>query len=327
MGGIFEFYGQYLDGPTLSALFIGLTGFFGVVFLLDTLFGPSEEEKKENEMYGRSMEEKLYAFFSRFPYFESYFNVLRRWVDGLPIKGGYMYIGLGLLLLSVIIGIYLIVVTRSYALAIGIPLFVKWFVQRMLNYMVLSEETRMQMQMPQVYMETMKELRRSGSVLEAIRNTALFVDDPIARQLKRIAHRMRVQDERAVLTEAYHSYHNPWVKNYFGVLMRLVDSASISASMETLEYLKDKCTEKNSDLEEEITKTQEITMNGMMTAGTAVVIGVVATLIPAGREAYFRSSGMFLAYLFCWVIIFASVFFIVSANSVEGDDTKKDTKK
>lgn len=323
MGGIFEFYGQYLDGSTLSALLAGFTGFLGIILLLDALFEPSEEEKKENEMYGRSTEEKLYAFFSRFPYFESYFNVLRRWVDGMSIKGGYMYIGLGILLLSAVMGVYLVVVTRSYALAIGIPLFVKWFVQRILNYMVLSEETRMQMQMPQVYMETMKELRRSGSVHDAIRNTALFVEDPIARQLKSIAHRMRVQDERAVLTEAYHSYHNPWVKNYFGVLMRLVDSASISASMETLEYLKDKCTEKNSDLEEEITKTQEITMNGMMTAGTSVIIGVVATLIPAGREAYFRSSGMFLAYLFCWVIIFFSVYFIVSVNSVEGDDTKK----
>lgn len=317
--------GEILDGATLSALLAGFTGFVGILVLLDALFEPSEEEKKENEMYGRSMEEKLYAFFSRFPYFESYFNVLRRWVDGTPFKGGYMYIGLGILLLSAIMGIYLVVVTRSYALAIGIPLFVKWFVQRILNYMVLSEETQMQMQMPQVYMETMKELRRSGSVLEAIRNTALFVEDPIARQLKSIAHRMRVQDERAVLTEAYHSY--PWVKNYFGVLMRLVDSASISASMDTLEYLKDKCTEKNSDLEEEITKTQEITMNGMMTAGASILIGVVATIIPTGREAFFRSSGMFLAYLFCWAIIFFSIYFIVSVNSVEGDDTKKDTKK
>lgn len=327
MGGIFEFYGQYFDGPTLSALFIGLTGFFGIVFFLDALFEPSEEEKKEKELYGLSMEEKLYAFFSRFPYFEPYFNVLRRWVDGMSIKGGYMYIGLGILLLSASMGVYLVVVTRSYALAIGIPLFVKWFIQRILSYILLSEETQMQMQMPQVYMETMKELRRSGSVLEAIRNTSVFVKDPISRQLKSIAHRMRVQDERAVLTEAYHSYHNPWVKNYFGVLMRLVDSASISASMETLEYLKDKCTEKNTDLEEEITKTQEITMNGMMTAGTSVTIGIVATMIPAGREAYFRSSGMFLAYLFCWAIIFFSVYYIVSVNSVEGDDTKKDKKK
>jgi len=234
-----------------------------------------------------------------------------------------MYIGLGLLILSSFMGIYLVVVTRSYAMAIGIPLFVKWFVQRILNYMLLSEETRMQMQMPQVYMETMKELRRSGSVYEAILNTSLFVEDPMARQLKKIAHRMRVQDEKTVLTEAYHSYHNPWVKNYFGVLMRLVDSASISASMETLEYLKDKCSEKNTDLEEEITKTQEITMNGMMTAGTSIVIGVVATLIPAAREAYFRSSGMFLAYIFCWIIIFFSIYFIVSVNSVEGDDSKK----
>jgi len=323
MGGIFEFYGQYIDASFFSALFAGITGFIGIAVLLDSLFGPTEEEKKKQEKYGRSMEENLYEFFSRFPYFESYFNVLRRWVDGLPIKGGYMYIGLGLLILSSFMGIYLVVVTRSYAMAIGIPLFVKWFVQRILNYMLLSEETRMQMQMPQVYMETMKELRRSGSVYEAILNTSLFVEDPMARQLKKIAHRMRVLDEKTVLTEAYHSYHNPWVKNYFGVLMRLVDSASISASMETLEYLKDKCSEKNTDLEEEITKTQEITMNGMMTAGTSIVIGVVATLIPAAREAYFRSSGMFLAYIFCWIIIFFSIYFIVSVNSVEGDDSKK----
>ena len=41
MGGI-------LDLETLSALFIGFTGFVGIVVLLDTLFGPSDEEKKEN---------------------------------------------------------------------------------------------------------------------------------------------------------------------------------------------------------------------------------------------------------------------------------------
>lgn len=323
MSTLFEYYGQYVDVATLSAVFAGLTGFIGLAVLLDTLFGPTEEEKKEQEKYGLSMEENLYNFFSRWPYFKSYFDVLRRWIDGSPLPGGYMYAGLGLLGGSIIAGLYMLIMTQSYALAIGIPFFVKWFAQRMLNFMLLSEETQMQMQMPQVYMETMKELRRSGSVQEAIMNTAVFVEDPMARQLKKIAHRMRVQDDKAVLTDAYHSYHNPWVKNYFGVLMRLVDNASITASMETLEYLKDKCTEKNTDLEDEITKTKEITTNGLITAGTAVMIGVGATLIPMARETYFRSSGMFLAYLFCWIIIFVSVYFIVGVNSVEGDDSKK----
>lgn len=321
--GIFEFYGEYLDWSAVGTFLTAAMGFVGLLLVLDTVFGPTEEEKREKERYGLNTEESLYAFFSRWDYFKSYFDVLRRWVDGSFLPGGYMYVGLGILGVSVIMGLLLLLATRSYALSLGLPFFVKWFSQRMLNYMLLSEETQMQMQMPQVYMETMKELRRSGNVQAAILNTSMFVEDPVSRQLKKIAHRMRVQDDKAVLTDAYHSYHNPWVKNYFGVLMRLVDSASISASMETLQYLKDKCTEKNTDLEEEITKTQEITTNGLVTAGTAVIIGIVATAIPTSREAYFRSSGMFLGYLFCWVIIFVSVYFIVGVNSVEGDDTKK----
>lgn len=323
MGGIMEYYGQFFDLKIVSMVLTGLTGFIGLLVVLDTVFGPTEEEKAEKEKYGLSIEESLYKFFSRWKYFKNYFDVLRRWVDGSFLPGGYMYVGLGVLGVSVVAGLYMLIMLQSYALAIGIPLFVKWFVQRILNFMILSEETQMQMQMPQVYMETMKELRRSGSVQEAIMNTAIFVEDPVSRQLKSIAHRMRVQDDKKVLTDAYHSYHNPWVKNYFGVLMRLVDNASISASMETLEYLKSKCTEKNTDLEEEITKTKEITTNGMVTAVTAIVIGIGATLIPMARETYFRSSGMFLGYIFCWVIIFISMYYVISINSIEGDDTKK----
>lgn len=323
MGGIMEYYGQFFDLKIVSMVLTGLTGFIGLLVVLDTVFGPTEEEKKEKEKYGLSTEESLYKFFSRWKYFRNFFDVLRRWVDGSPLPGGYMYVGLGVLGVSVVAGLFMLITLQSYALAIGIPLFVKWFVQRILNFMLLSEETQMQMQMPQVYMETMKELRRSGSVQEAIMNTAIFVEDPVSRQLKSIAHRMRVQDDKKVLKDAYHSYHNPWVKNYFGVLMRLVDNASISASMETLEYLKSKCTEKNTDLEEEITKTKEITTNGMVTAVTAIVIGIGATLIPMARETYFRSSGMFLGYIFCWVIIFVSMYYVISINSIEGDDTKK----
>lgn len=314
---LIETYGEYVDLDLGIQIFAGITFVFGLIFILDYF---SEEDKDKGPKKDKG--EQIYTLLSKWTVTKKFCDVLIRYTDSTVLSGNAMYTALGLIIVFFIPAVYLLVTVQSYALFLIIPWFLIRFVTKTLDYMTLSKETQMQAIMPQTYSETIKELRRSGSVRDAIFNTSKFVSDPVSRELRTIARQMRVYDDRKVLEDAYHHYHNPWVKNYFGVMMKLVDRASIEASLETLETLRQKCQEKNDDLQQELTKSKEITTNGFMVAGFASVVGIVGTFIPAGRDAFFESSMSVLAYLACWFCIFLSVYYLVKANSIEGDDNK-----
>ena len=312
-----ETYGEYMDLDLAIQTFTAIIVGFGLICILD-YFSDSDSDDHLKKDKG----EQIYAILSKWHFTKRFCDVLIRYTDSTVLSGNAMYMAVGLIIAFIIPSVYLLITVQSYALFLFIPWFLIQFTTRTLNYMTLTKETQMQMIMPQTYSETMKELRRSGSVRDAVLNTSKFVKDPVSRELKDIANRMRVYDNKKVLEEAYHTYHNPWVKNYFGVLMQLVDSASIEASLETLESLRQKCQEKNDDLQQELTKSKEITNNGFMVAGFAVVVGIVGTFVPAGRDAFFASASSLMGYLFCWLCVFVSVFYLVKANSIEGDDNK-----
>lgn len=322
---LIETYGPLFEG---GALWIGVAVLnFGVaaLILLDQWL-PDEEEKVAKEPFTFV----LVRYVRRLPFASSFLDAMARRADTYGWKGsGY---GAGLILIGLFfsIGLFFLIAFGSYGLGVFLPFFFMKFCGTCLHRITLSKETLMQKQMPAVYSETMKELRRSSNVQQALQHTAGFIANPMKRELEEVAHRMRVHDDYSVLTERIQHFSNPWVKGYFSALRGLVSDVGMDNTMETLTYLKDKCTEKNAELDEDITESHGITVNVILITGFAAIIGAIMTgisLLDTVEQGYFDTPANFLFYIGCWALMLISIYATIALNNIEGDDDKDDRQK